>query len=394
MTNLTSEQFPEDPDHLPPARRRRSRRLLAPLGVDERANFLNQLASRAAPSFDFFLFSFLAGLIIGLGLILNSSAIVVLGCVIAPLLAPMFGLSLACAVGSARLFFQNSGGILIAAALTFLGGVIGGLLARLILWMGFQLNFSEGLLYTHFSLPGLIVLIISSAVLALSLSHPEKQLQVINVAYVYVLYPSLAASGFGLAAGIDHTFPDGVLVFVVYLVISIVAEAAILIGLGFHPATPFGYTIGGAISLLCILLVIGIGSTGTAISHHLGLPTPIPSATPSLTPTITLTPTIPPPTLTPTITLSPTKSPTATSTPIPSPTPLFALIASNQGEGVLLRDQPGGAVLGSLVNGSVVAILGNPQTIQGSTWVPILLQDGKKGWVKLSFLATVTPTMP
>jgi hypothetical protein len=37
MTLPNSEQFPDDPDSLPPARRRRARRLLAPLNADERA---------------------------------------------------------------------------------------------------------------------------------------------------------------------------------------------------------------------------------------------------------------------------------------------------------------------------------------------------------------------
>ncbi|MGB9639490.1 MAG: SH3 domain-containing protein, partial [Anaerolineales bacterium] len=101
-----------------------------------------------------------------------------------------------------------------------------------------------------------------------------------------------------------------------------------------------------------------------------------------------------PPTQTPTITLSPTISPTPSPTAVPSPTPMFAIILANQGEGVLLRDQPGGAVLGSLVNGSVVAVLENPQTFQGSAWVQILLQDGRRGWVKYIYIATVTPKPP
>lgn len=394
MTNLTSEQFPDDPDHLPPARRRRSRRLIAPLGFDERATFLDQLATRAAPSFDFFLFSFLAGALIGIGLLFNATSLIVLGCLLAPLLAPIFGLALATTVGSWRLFLQNSGGILVAAILTFLGGTISGLLVRVLLLFKLPLNFSESLLQSHFSIATLFVLILASGFLSLLLPHPDKEAQLFSAALAYTLYPPLAASGFGLIAGIPHTFPDGLLVFLVYLAVSIVVAAIVLAVQGFRPATPFGYTLGGAVALLCLVIMIGAGSTGAAISRHLGLPTPIPSSTPSPTPTITLTPTMPPPTLTPTITLSPTITPTASLTPIPSPTPLFAVIFSNQGEGVLLRDQPSGAVLGSLVNGSLVAIIGEPQTVQGSTWVPILLQDGKKGWVKLSYLATATPTPP
>ncbi|MGB9641462.1 MAG: DUF389 domain-containing protein, partial [Anaerolineales bacterium] len=286
MSNFISEQFPDDPDQLPAARRRRSRRLITPLGIDERSAFLDRLANRASPSFDFFLFSFLSGLLIGLGLVVNSSAIVVLGCIIAPLLAPMFGLSLAITVGSLRLFIQNCGGILVAAILAFLGGAISGLLIWLIHPLGLSPNFSESLLQSHFNLATLFVLIISSGLLALIFSHPEKDARLISVALAYSLYPPLSASGLGLVAAIPHAFPDGIFVFVVYLSVSIIIGVLILGILGFRPPTPFGYTLGGTVALLLVVVLIGISGTGTAITRHLGLPTPIPSLTP--TPTLTI----------------------------------------------------------------------------------------------------------
>ncbi len=63
MNRYNSKRFPNDPDRLPPARRRRARRLLTPLDADERAAFLDEIAHRTYPSFDFFLFSLLAGAI-------------------------------------------------------------------------------------------------------------------------------------------------------------------------------------------------------------------------------------------------------------------------------------------------------------------------------------------
>ena len=61
MSLPKSEYIPDDPDLLPPARRRRARRLLAPLEVDERAIVLDQVRRRTSPSFDFFLFSVICG---------------------------------------------------------------------------------------------------------------------------------------------------------------------------------------------------------------------------------------------------------------------------------------------------------------------------------------------
>ncbi|HEX2978747.1 MAG TPA: hypothetical protein VHO48_00650, partial [Anaerolineaceae bacterium] len=42
------------------ARRRRARRLTIPQGLEERAAFLDDLAYRVTPSFDFFLYSLVA----------------------------------------------------------------------------------------------------------------------------------------------------------------------------------------------------------------------------------------------------------------------------------------------------------------------------------------------
>jgi hypothetical protein len=67
-----SEQFPHDPDRLPPARRRRARRLLAPIEANERAAFIDELAHLTSPNFDFFLFSLLSGLVLALGLLLDT----------------------------------------------------------------------------------------------------------------------------------------------------------------------------------------------------------------------------------------------------------------------------------------------------------------------------------
>ncbi|NCP16027.1 hypothetical protein GW866_03155, partial [bacterium] len=87
--NLTEENpFPEEPTpepiRLPPARRRRRRYLVSP-GDDERAALLENLARRAFPSFEFFLFSLLCGAVLGAGYILDSQSLLLLGVLIAPL---------------------------------------------------------------------------------------------------------------------------------------------------------------------------------------------------------------------------------------------------------------------------------------------------------------------
>jgi hypothetical protein len=84
MSLSSTEHIPDDPDLMPPARRRRARRLLAPLEADERAVVLDQLRRRTSPTFDFFLFSILSAAVFCIGLFLDSPVILVLGAVFCP----------------------------------------------------------------------------------------------------------------------------------------------------------------------------------------------------------------------------------------------------------------------------------------------------------------------
>src|SRR4030067_113913 len=127
MSLPKTEQFPDDPESLPPARRRRVRRLLAPLDADERADYLDEVAHRASPSFDFFLFSLVSGAVMGIGLLLDAPALLVLGAVLAPLMAPTIGISLGTVTGSGRYFLRSLLGLLIGGLLACLGGAAVGL---------------------------------------------------------------------------------------------------------------------------------------------------------------------------------------------------------------------------------------------------------------------------
>ena len=93
--------FPEDftplggTGRLPRARRRRAHRTLVPPGADERAAVLDSLARRAFPSFEFFLFALLGGVVLGAAYLLDSPALLLLGILLAPLLTPWVGMALA-----------------------------------------------------------------------------------------------------------------------------------------------------------------------------------------------------------------------------------------------------------------------------------------------------------
>lgn len=130
MNQYNTEHMPDDPNNLPPARRRRAKRVLAPVDADERAAFLDKVARRASPTVDFFLFSILAGIVFSAGLLLEEGALLVLGAILAPMMAPAIGLALGTVIGSGRFFFRSLIGVIIGSGLVFAIGLLAGYLAR------------------------------------------------------------------------------------------------------------------------------------------------------------------------------------------------------------------------------------------------------------------------
>jgi hypothetical protein len=159
---------------------------------------------------------------------------------------------------------------------------------------------------------------------------------------------------------------------------------------GLHPASVFGYTLSGTVLLLGIILLMGISGVGAAIGAQIGLPMP-PTPTSTVTPTHTLppptsTPTLtpPPPTATPTLAPSLTPRPTATITLSPTTEPIFATIQAQTGNppGAVIRAEPGGRVLQTYLNGTLLQVLPEVITQNGSTWVKVVVvSDGNIGWI-------------
>ncbi|HLA97876.1 MAG TPA: DUF389 domain-containing protein [Anaerolineales bacterium] len=388
MSLHKSEPYPDDPEQLPPARRRRARRLLAPLNADERAAFLDEIAHRASPSFDFFLFSLASGIVFGAGLLLDVPALLVLGAVIAPLMAPAVGISLGTVIGSVRHFTRSLVGMIIGSGLVFAAGVLAGLATRS--WLPPALT--QAYLHAQLSWADFLVLALGACFTAAAMLHEDHNPGLPSVALAYTLYLPLVIAGFGLSSGLPHLWPDGLVVFTIHLAWSALLGALTLAILGFRPLTLFGYTLGGVVALLGVILLIGLSGAGAVVGGQMALPTPTPTTTYTVTPTVTRTLTPVPPTLTstPTTTFTPTVPPTQT--PTPSPTPIFARVQTADGRGAVLRAEPGGVVLRSYFDGTLMQVLPGAVELNGVIWVRVIAPDGVEGWMVQSLLATATPS--
>ncbi|HKJ27743.1 MAG TPA: DUF389 domain-containing protein, partial [Anaerolineales bacterium] len=338
----------EEEQELSRARRRRQKRkIISPLTPDEKTKYIQGVLRKAAPSFDFFLFSLLSGAVIGLGFILDSPYVLVLGALLAPVMAPVVGVSLGMVLGSARYFFRSLGGFIVGALLVILSGALAGVATRL--WNPTDL--SQVALHAQLTWPPFIVIGIGAVVTSATLVREKQHPGIPSIAIAYGLYLPLTAAGFGLGSGVPFLWPDGLVLFAVHLAFGTLVGAVTLAFMGFRPLTLFGYSISGVVLLLAVILLIAFFGMGAIVGGDIALPTRTPTLAPTLTPSLTptATPVPPTPTLTPTLTSTPTRTSTPTLTP--SPTPVQARVNANLG--MVIREEPDGTspVVSRVANG-------------------------------------------
>jgi hypothetical protein len=378
-----------DISSLPRARRRRAQRMLVPPGADERAALLEDLARRAFPSLEFFLFALLCGAVIGLGYLLNSPALLLLGLLIAPVLTPWVGMTLSVLTGSWRFFLQTLAGLAVAGLLVFLTGALAGFVGRF--WQPGGIFFADlhSQIWWHSYLwwPDLLLTTLGAALLTISFVRSEGKPLLPSILLAYSLFLPLNAAGVGLGAGLERVWPDGTLVSLVHLALATLVGGIVLAILRFKPARIGGYVLPVSIGLVVVsLLAVLTGLVSvirdTITSARYQAPTTV--ALPSVTS---------PPPQTSTASVSPTASQTSTLAPTLEPTPSYAVITS--GGGALMRTEPGGGtVITSLINGSLVEVLPEIETVGTVPWVRVRTNDNIEGWVLQSVLtaAAFTPT--
>ncbi len=395
------EPTPEAAPAQPAPHRRRGRRRLVPRELERRMVFFGELIHQATPSFDFFLFSLVAGVMAGAALLLDAPALYLLTALLAPFMAPVLGLALSAAIGSLSLFFRSLIGLAIGGALVFGLGAAAGWGAQYLT----GLAFTQVVYHVTFSWPDLLVVLLGAAFTAyLAVRAPQQRPLVSSVALAYELFLPLAAAGFGLVQPLPGLFPGGLLLFATHLALAAGTAAFVLFFLGVRPL-PRG--LNWLASLLLVLLLVGgtllslanavfSGPTNPAV--NLVQPSVTPSATPTATVTASTTPsplpsataTPPPPSRTPTNTLVPTA--TATITVTPSPTPVYGMVNAGEQNGIIIRPEPNSIlIVTTLFNGSLVEILPEVVNKNGFIWLHVRTPDGKEGWVQASLIVTATP---
>ena len=402
MSLPTSESIPtpHDPNSAA-ARRRRFQRAFLPQTDDERTAWLDALSRQLTPSFDFFLATLLSGIVLAIGLLIFSDALVVLGVLFAPFLGPVIGIALGSTHGSTRLLLKSILSLAAAGLFIFGFGALAGALIPMLPLAPIPV-FTN---WTTYEWPNFVVLAVGVGLSVYMLVRsPRQRPLVANIAIAYGLFPPLTAAGFNLVMYHDAAWIAGITVAGVHLVWAVLVGIAMLILLGYPPRNLGGFLFTGLLVGVLVAAFMTSGgintSQGIYTSQRVLNPTPPavvipPNSSPTATVTLTVTPqpTIshsPTATFTPTITFEPTH--TATETITPQPTPIWARITAPTGGGALLRDEPDGKIISSILNGGMVQVISDP--VRGKTttiWVQVRTEDGLVGWIVQALLATATP---
>jgi len=392
-------------------RRRATRRSSIPTDAEGQASLISELSRRAYPSAELFVFSLVCGAILGLGFLLDSQSVLLLGILVAPLMTPWVGLLLAILTGSIRFLFETVMALLISIVLVFIGGLLSGFAGRLFE----NLAHNNAFIHARLWVPSLAVLAIGAITLVISFARSEAKPFLPSVLIAYIFYLPISASGFGLGFGLQEVWPQGPFVFLVHFSLASAIGLITLYALRLRPSTG-GLIFSGVALLLFAGILLPIMGSGFRSRVEAGAATPtnaapaLPSSTLALIPTSTeshlpsstsilLSPTASDDSATPSpvsVTLNVTVPPpnTATITLTIQPTPVYGRIAANEGGGANLRDAPGGTYILTLLNGTIVETDSQFSEVSGVTWIHVFATvNGQKieGWLLDSVVTYATP---
>ena len=234
-------------------------RFLPKLDRKERAGVYRSMNQNARATVDFYVLILLAAGIAFLGLLLNSSSVIIGAMLIAPLMNPMLAMANAIVMGNLRM--------LRSAASSVLNGVIlavgiSAFLALMLFAIAGELEPTDEILSrTSPNVLDLLVALLSGAAAAYAVSRSQLASALPGVAIAAALVPPLCVVGFGLGTGkLDIALGSGLL-FLTNLAAIIVAAAVIFLLVGFRP--PIRLERGeqarlGLKTALMVLLVIAI----------------------------------------------------------------------------------------------------------------------------------------
>ncbi len=203
--------------------------LVPPLTVEEQAEVQRTMRHGSQPSPDFFVTLTLAAVLAALGLLMDSSAIIIGAMIVAPLMIAMLGMGLAIVLGDLRFFWRATTTTLRGSLLAVAMGFIVGLVVPTGALTGEILAFSQP------ALLDLAVALAAGTAAAYAISRKEVSAALAGVAVAASLTPPLVNTGLGLAMGQWHVAWRAALLFLANIVSIVATSGLVFIWMGFRP---------------------------------------------------------------------------------------------------------------------------------------------------------------
>ncbi len=217
------------------------KRILPPfttLTPERHQEVIDELGQASSPDFDYFLLVFLSCSIATFGLITNSTAVIIGAMLVAPLMSPILGLSLASVAGKQHMFRRAVVGLLEGVLLSILLAFFWGTIAQ-ILPFDLLLEVPQEILTRTQPTPfDLGIALAGGAAAAYALAQPRLSAALPGVAIATALMPPLCTVGIGLSLGDLDIAIGASLLFLTNLTAISFAGILIFAALGFRPVRP------------------------------------------------------------------------------------------------------------------------------------------------------------
>jgi uncharacterized hydrophobic protein (TIGR00271 family) len=191
---------------------------------------IEDMRAAAVPTVDFYVLNGLAAAIASLGLMQNSTAVIIGAMLIAPLMSPILGMAMGMVIGDLRTVGIGSEAVVKGATLAILVGVV------MVLISPIDDPTTEILSRTQPNILDLLIAIFSGLAAGYSVSRKEVSGALPGVAIAAALIPPLCVVGYGIGIAEFDIALGALLLFITNLIAIILAAAVIFLALGFQPA--------------------------------------------------------------------------------------------------------------------------------------------------------------
>jgi len=164
------------------------------INEDRQRKVYNEIKESAQGDFDFFVLTIFSGIIITLGLVVDSSAVVIGGMLLAPLVWPILSLSLGIVKGRSKLVQNSSFTLLRSTLLIFVIAIIIGVISP-----SYALKGTEFLSRTSPTIFELFIALAAGFIGAFVIAYPKIGAAIAGVVVAAALVPPIAVMGVSVA---------------------------------------------------------------------------------------------------------------------------------------------------------------------------------------------------